>query len=318
MELNKIYNEDCLEGIKRIPNKSIDLILTDPPYNIGKAEWDKIDKYVDWMGNIFLECQRVLKDNGSFYFWHNDMNQIVKLLNWIDKHTDFIFNSFIIWDKVDFRANAWKNPSENNKLRSFFNTCEYCLFFTFQETGEISASSGSSRHFKPIIDYMIEQKKLTMQNKGFKTTKEFNEYINDLTGTSSSVSRHYFANSQWRPPTKELYAKLQGTGYFKKPFEDIQGKLDELRYLHKVGPNHNNVWRSKKYNSGKFHVCEKPQDLLTRIIKTSSEVDDIVLDLFMGSGSTAVACAKEKRNFIGFELDEKYFNIANERIEQIK
>ena len=69
IELNKIYNMDCLEGMKRIPDKSIDLIVTDPPYNIGKAKWDKIDNYIEWMGTIFKECERILKDNGSFYFF---------------------------------------------------------------------------------------------------------------------------------------------------------------------------------------------------------------------------------------------------------
>ena len=71
---------DCLELVKDIPDKSVDLALIDPPYNISKADWDKwktVDDYVDFMGKVFLEIQRVLKDNGSFYFFHNDFLQIV-------------------------------------------------------------------------------------------------------------------------------------------------------------------------------------------------------------------------------------------------
>ena len=54
LEINKIYNEDCLEGMKRIPDKSIDLIVTDPPYNIGKAKWDKIDNYLTGYPAVWL------------------------------------------------------------------------------------------------------------------------------------------------------------------------------------------------------------------------------------------------------------------------
>ena len=72
MDINLLHG-DCLELIKDIPDKSVDLILTDPPYNIGKAKWDKIPNYIEWCGKWFIECQRVLKDNGSFYWWHNDM-----------------------------------------------------------------------------------------------------------------------------------------------------------------------------------------------------------------------------------------------------
>ena len=54
--LNQIICGDCLEVMQGIPDKSVDLVLTDPPYNIGKAEWDKITNYIEWMGAVFLEC----------------------------------------------------------------------------------------------------------------------------------------------------------------------------------------------------------------------------------------------------------------------
>ena len=73
----KLYNGDCLEKLKLLEDKSVNLILIDPPYNIKKAKWDTwrtVEEYVNFMGQVFLECQRVLKDNGSFYFFHNDLN----------------------------------------------------------------------------------------------------------------------------------------------------------------------------------------------------------------------------------------------------
>ena len=71
----KLILGDCLEKMKDIEDKSVNLVLIDPPYNIGRDTWDKwktVDKYVKFMGEVFLEIQRVLKDNGSFYFFHND------------------------------------------------------------------------------------------------------------------------------------------------------------------------------------------------------------------------------------------------------
>ena len=65
----------------------------------------------------------------------------------------------------------------------------------------------------------------------------------------------------------------------------------------------------------KFHPTEKPVELLEYIILKSSNEGEVVLDTFMGSGSTGVACKNLNRNFIGIELDETYFNIAKERIE---
>ena len=95
----KLLHGDCLELMKDIPDKSIDLIVNDPPYNIKKAEWDNIKNYIEWCGKWLLECQRVLKDNGSFYFFHNDFLQIVDLQKWISENTRFIFKQFIVWNK---------------------------------------------------------------------------------------------------------------------------------------------------------------------------------------------------------------------------
>ena len=95
----EIYCGDCLEVMQTFEDKSINLVPTDPPYNIGKADWDKIDGYIDWCGLWIEQCQRVLMDNGSFYFFHNDMEQIADLMLWIRENTDFVFKQFIVWNK---------------------------------------------------------------------------------------------------------------------------------------------------------------------------------------------------------------------------
>ena len=110
---------DALEQLKTLPDGSVDLVLTDPPYNIGVQEtragsktvaaWDKIENYTDWCIKWLNECSRVLKPNGVLYFWHNDMAQIAELLHEIAEKTDLVLVSFCIWDKGDtYRAKSWK------------------------------------------------------------------------------------------------------------------------------------------------------------------------------------------------------------------
>lgn len=142
LETNRVYLMDCLEGLRQLPDQSVNLVLTDPPYNIcvksikdGKRishDWDKIDGYVDWCVEWLTECQRVLKPNGVLYFWHNDIEQIAQLLWAIKRRTGLALVSFCIWDKGDtYRARSWKyrGPDGATALRSWFSRCEYCLHF---------------------------------------------------------------------------------------------------------------------------------------------------------------------------------------------
>ena len=259
----------------------------------------------------------MLKDNGSFYFWHNDMAQVAQLVEWIRQNTRFVFNSFCIWDKGDFRALSWKNPSEKNNLRSWFNTCEYCLFYTFQD--ETGLEQILPACFEPYLDYMTSEKNaLGMSIK----------IVNDLTGYASIASHWFWQEPQRRQPqprfiAEQDYRKLQSTGRWEKPYEslrreyeDLRREYEDLRYTHNLDANHNNVWKSTGRNNGKQHPTQKPIDLMTRIIKTSSKEDGVILDPFMGSGSTGVACVNTNRNFIGIELDPTYFDISQKRIAE--
>ena len=306
---------DCLEGMKRIEDKSIDLIVTDPPYNIGKAKWDKIDNYIEWMGTIFKECERTLKDNGSFYFFHNDMPQIAQLMEWLRLNTKFIYNSFIIWDKGDFRALSWKNPSKRNNLRSWFNTCEYCLYYTFQD------ETGLSKVLKNPAFYGLQEYFKTEREKTGMTATA----LDKIMGIKASYC--YWekpTTHEYRIPDEKNYNALQsyfGENAFcreyeslRQEYESLRQEYESLRYTHNLDTNHNNVWCSKERNNGKQHPTQKPTDIIERIIKTSSNENATVLDCFIGSGTTAIACLNTNRNYIGFELDKTYFDIANERV----
>ena len=324
----ELMQGDCLELMQAMPDKSVDLILTDPPYNIGKAKWDKIPNYIEWCGKWFKECERLLKDNGSFYFWHNDMVQIAQLMEWIRQNTRFVFNSFCVWDKGDFRALSWKNPSEASNLRSWFSTCEYCLYY-------VSGGSVRTEWDRTGLErVMLDVNNFPTMRGYFKDLQAFIglniKQINERLGHRKAEHGFYWGSTQWNLPTPETYQQLidafgidKWTGFreyesLRQEYESLRQEYESLRYTHNLDPCHNNVWRSSERNNGKQHVCMKPTDILARIITTSSNPGDTILDCFMGSGSTGVACVNTDRNFIGIELDEGYYNIAQKRIEQAR
>ena len=315
LKMNEIYNMDCIEGMKQLPDKSVNLIVADPPYNIGIAKWDKIHNYVDWCGLWFKECERLLKDNGSFYFWHNDMAQIAQLMEWIRLNTAFVFNSFIVWDKGDFRANSWKNPMPDNPLRSWFNTAEYCLFYTFQSVDggakEVDRASGYwNKCVYPIREYLRDA---IIKKDGRINLKK----INNLLGTADNgggVASAVLSLDKEHPAfiTEKHYNTLR------REYEDLRREYEDLRYTHNLDRNHNNIWRFNTENRGNLHICQKPRQAIDRIILCSSNKGDTVLDPFAGSGTVSVSAHELGRQHIAFEIDTEICEIGRKRLDAAK
>lgn len=321
VDLNKEINliqGDCLGKMKEIPDKSINLVLIDPPYNINKADWDKwktVNAYVEFMGQVFLECQRVLRDNGSFYFFHNDFLQIVELQNFINKNTNFIFKQLLIWNKrynESPRKYYFDNVIAGNVNRNHRQLSEYCLYYTFQDETGLKKVKTDMNNFKNLRQYFKEYQEALGMNK-----KQIIEKIGQR-------SDHCFrwGSSQWNLPTKETYESLKkipllNNSFKIKEYEELRQEYEKQRYtFHNLKEHHDvlNFEVAKKQG----HITPKPVDLLEYIIKTSSNAGDLVLDCFMGSGSTGVACINTNRKFIGIEKDENYFNIACNRIKEVK
>ena len=323
MERIRLYNDDCLNTFKLIEDKTIDLILIDPPYNISKAEWDKwktVSEYIEFMGKVFKECERVLKDNGSFYFFHNDFLQMVELQNFINKNTRFVFKNMLTWEKYQTNKQYYGknvlmfvNATEKRNYRSM---AEYCLYYTFQDKTGLNKIYDDKECFTSIKRYLKEEKKKSgLTNKDLSLI--FSEYTNKKGCLNRSVVEHYFSNKQWVFPTENIYENvLQKTGYFQKPYEELRREYEEQRYTFNVFDTDKTTTFLIPPAPKQGHITPKPVDLLEYIIKTSSNEGDIVLDCFMGSGSTGVACVNTNRRFIGIEIDNNYFNTAKERIEK--
>ena len=328
----KIYNDDCLNKLKDIEDKSIDLVLIDPPYNIKKAKWDKwktVNAYVDFMGQVFKECERVLKDNGSFYFFHNDFMQIVELQNYINKNTNFIFKQLLIWNK---RFNEASNKGfldgfiEVEKLRNYQKMAEYCLYYTFQDETGLSKVMQDINNFKSVKDKLennLKKHGYTWKSRELLDAMiKSGKYKNEA--SAKVVLKHILDRNykQFTLLTKQQYDILSELidwdftyEELRQEYEGLREGFESLRYTFNNLKEHHSVMNyeiAKKQG----HITPKPVDLLEHLIKTSSNEGDIVLDCFMGSGSTGVACLNTNRRFIGIEKEEKYFNISKNRLEE--
>lgn len=310
---------DCLELMKAIPDKSVDLVLTDPPYNIGKAKWDKIPNYIEWCGKWFKECERLLKDNGSFYFWHNDMPQIAQLMEWIRQNTRLVFKQMIVWNKRFDKASN-KGFLDGfvmvDALRNYQQMCEYCLFYTFQDDTGLEMIHALPTCFAGLKKYLDDE----LAESGYTE-----QTIGQLLG--NKMASHYFGfstrdKSQFVLPTLPNYEKLQSTGRWQRPYESLRQEYESLRleyeslrFTFNNQKTHHSVWEYE-IAERREHITPKPVDMLENILRHSSNEGDTVLDCFMGSGSTGVACVNTNRNFIGIELDADYFKIAERRIDE--
>lgn len=325
---------DALEQLKTLPDGSVDLVLTDPPYNIGVQEtragsktvaaWDKIENYTNWCIEWLNECSRVLKPNGELYFWHNDMAQIAELLHETAKKTDLVLVSFCIWDKGDtYRAQSWKQRDAEGKtaLRSWFNVSEYCLYF-FKAPRAAGAAWGATgldrinsnpECYKPIKDwYKSELDRLGI------TTQTVAKKYTAVTGKKPYMLRHYFCDAQFEIPTREIWDAVYRPLGFGKEYEELRKEYEELRNYHRCDAMHCNIWHEPPIPStGRLHTCQKPVKILARLIRVSCRPGGTVLDCFMGSGSTGEAAILEGRSFIGIERDAEYFEIARKRLETV-
>lgn len=318
-----IYNDDCFKILKDIPDNSIDLLLFDPPYNISKDKsWDKFDNvnaYIEFMGRIFTECERILKDNGSMYFWHNEFLQIVELQNYIKQNTDFVFRNILFWIKPNYRRFVWHDPSDKNTSRNYFNINEYCLYYIKNNKSmlynEIKDEDYKSKtdNFAPLRLYFDKVINYIRINK---TT---------LIKANGGLISHCFNTNgiQWSLPTEEGYNLLINKYNIDKmegfiSYIELKDTYITLRYKHNLSANHNNIFiKDPDYSPNRMHPCNKEIDILKKIIYTSSNEGDIVLDMFMGAGSCGVASLELNRKFIGIEIDKKYYDFAYEKLKNV-
>ncbi|GGA99818.1 site-specific DNA-methyltransferase [Macrococcus hajekii] len=311
IELNKIYNEECLEGMKKIPEGSIDLIVCDPPYGTMKNSlkgafkkrkdgtitqysrrehlWDTIIPTEE----LFNEYARVLRDNGRIVLFSQE--PYTSHLRSYKCGSIIQFNYPMIWKKnnagnilgvkkapVNYfeDISVWSKNYDYNNLSELRNYVRELKNFIGLNSSEINKKVGNYKfvHF------------LSPDGLQFKIVPEqtYNQLI------------EVFNIDKWK-------------GF--KPYE-------ELKALNVRHPRIFNIPEGQKFASNVlefnkkpgFHPTQKPVDLIEHLIKIYSHEGDTVLDNCMGSGTTAIACMNTNRNFIGFEMDETFYKKSIERI----
>lgn len=294
--MNKVdicINGDCIQQMKLLDTNSIDLCIADPPYwKVVNEKWDNIWKteqdYIDWSLQWIKEVSRVLRLGGTFYMF--GYFRVLSLLIPYLKDMGLELRQQIILDKgmrsVSGRA--------TKKYKMFPNVTESILFII----------KDNKQFIKPFLkEKQIEQ--------GL-TSKQINEALGLKSNGGGMWSIYTGKNICEQFPTKEIWIKLGDILKFDYPYEKIAQTFNPQMGL-------TDVWTDINFYEEKHvHPTQKPIKLIERLINTSSNEDDIVLDPFSGSGSTPVSCVRTKRHFIGIELDEKYYNIGLQRLKEEK
>jgi DNA modification methylase len=322
MELNTVHNIDFLNN--DLPDKCANLIIADPPYYKVKGEfdfiWKTFDDYLKDVEKWAVECKRILADNGTL-LWYGDAKNIAYAQIIFDKHFDLL-NS-IVWENTNDHKQQIRF---NEDLRTFAPLTERILMYgkeNEQWDTEISLMHEDENNFKSIKEYLWNETDALKM-----TWKEINR---DLLGTTfeGGGGRAYNMLSRtrkrWDFPDKENYLKLQKSGRFQKKYEDLRAEYEDLRteYELKRRPFNNSlhlgdVIRLPNYETSNYdHDTVKPEKLTRIFITTCSRKNDLVVVPFAGSGTECAMSAKEKRNFVGFEITEKHAKMANERAKKI-
>ena len=306
--LNNVYNKDFLNN--NLPDKCANLIIADPPYYKVKGDfdfiWKNFDDYLEDVEKWAIECKRILADNGTL-FWYGDAKNIAYTQIIFDKHFNLL-NS-IVWENTNQAKQSMVNVGE---YRSFPPLTERILMYSNEQYNLTQCIY----HIRNYIRAEI------IKAKGKIILKQVNEALGTATN-GGGVASACLSLDKTEPImfTKEMYQKLQMwcKPYLTKEYEELRKEYEELRrpfnnYLH-LG----DVIRLPNYETSKYdHDTIKPEKLTRILITTCSRKNDLVVVPFSGSGTECAMAAKENRNFIGFDIEPKYVDMANKRIEQHK
>ena len=237
----KLYQGDCLEVMKQIPDKSVDMILCDLPYGTTACKWDTIIPF----DKLWVQYNRMIKDNGAIVLFGSEPFSSTLRMSNIKNY------------KYDL---YWEKEAPTNVLqlkRRFGKNVETISIF-----------------YKKQCVYNPQKYK----HDGKKVTNVVKSEMGRLVAGNGLKPQHNYNDDGTRYPKQVLRFN----------------RVDKRHYV---------------------HPTQKPVDLCEYLIKTYTNEGDIVLDNCMGSGTTGVACKNLNRKFIGIELDEEYFKIAEQRIK---
>jgi DNA modification methylase len=254
-KIMKLFNDDCLKVLPTIPENSVDLIITSPPYDNIRDYNNSSTWNLDIFKNIANELQRSLKDGGVIVWIVNDST-----INGSETGTSF--KQALYFKEIGLNLHdtmIWEKISPYQQKNRYIQCFEYMFVFT----------------------------------KGFKNKANL---IKDR-------------KNKW------VGTQIHGTERQKNGKTKKLSKIQKSKQVKEFGARYN-IWNIPPNKNNKTgHPAVFPINLAQDHIKTWSNENDTVLDCFMGSGTTGLACKNLNRKFIGIEIDKEYFKIAKNRIE---
>ena len=237
---------DSLSVLKKMKDKSVQLIFADAPYNIGKDfgnnsdKWESVYAYIDWCKSWIDECMRVLSDNGTMYFMTATQH-----MPYLDV---FVSEKYNVLCRI-----IWAYDSSGVQSKKIYGSL-----------------------YEPIL----------MINKSKKATYTFN--YNDILVEAKTGAKRKLIDYRKNPPQPYSTEKVPGNVW---DFSRVRFKMDEYEN----------------------HPTQKPEALLERIVKASSNPGDVILDPFSGSFTTSAVAVRLGRVGIGIDMNEEYYEMGLRR-----
>ena len=347
-----LNNEDCLETLKRLEDNTIDLCLTDLPYGIlsNKKEADYQNEnrnFCDWdfeidYDKVLPQLKRVMKKDGNVLLFARSPFTF-RLYEQMIKH-GFTFRYNWIWKKnncPNFATMKYR-PGNNYeevmvfsptpKKGKYFAHAEFngevktiCNFYDYEKRTPLTSEEVFDNYLIPFFfgndinkDVRIACAGDSLKENASTGGIKINEILNKNIGISTNMGhKSYYSNAS--------VTRIKFDQIFKEKYRD-QFEIDfENKILYRIVKAYKNFPRSiidikykndagKKY---KKHPTTKPVEVLEFLLHHYTEENDLVLDMTAGSGSTAVACKKMNRNFVGSEISKVWFDVAQQRINEI-
>ena len=321
LETNVIYCGDCLSKLKEIPDESVDLIYIDPPFSSNRnytAFWQEQEKrhfedrfknvraYLGHMKPRIEELYRALKPMGSFYYhcdWH--ASHYIKVL--LDSDQLFSFANFqgeIIWQRTSAHPSARRLANTHDSLFFYTKSNQFTWNPVFQELGEHYIKTHYIYHDKrgryratDLTGAGISSGASGLSWRGIdpKTKGRHWAYVPDTLNDFDRQGLIHWPKSGW--PAKKVYWEDTKKG---KPIHSIWVDIPPIN-------------SQAKERLG--YPTQKPEALLERIIRASSNEGDIVLDAFCGCGTTLVVAEREKRKWIGIDISPTACRVMARRLE---
>lgn len=323
IELNKVYNEDCLETMKRMEDSSIDLLIIDLPYYEVKGDfdfiWKDFDEFLEWIEVLAVEFKRILSDKGSLYIYGHSKKIAYKQIIF-DKF--FNLENHLKWYKTDCRTRIGFDG-----FNSYPPVTEHILFYSneIEETG-LQTINNDNALYVPIRDYFKEQRKLIKESLSTINRVAFGD-MSGKDGMAGNILSSY--KKGWSFPTEDKYNKLQK--YYNVcmvPYFELRNKYEILKkeYEDLIRPFNNRyrlddvvMFAQEVHITGIYdHPTQKPPKLSRALIETSTNKDSIVYIPFGGSGVELEQCEILGLKWIGSELEAKYCDIIEDRIKNAK